>query len=242
MDTYYEEILKEIRKLMAEGDFKEAFAILEDELAIAYIPRDSEAQMIELYNECRSELQVNKTKRAYDDDDIVALLNGSLEQQFMAVEMLKKSNLRNHMEEIEAYLCNQPEVLVRCLLIDALMEQNISEEFHTVEDGMEITFLPCYIEPPMRAAGAVIAANTLCEWFEDEDPTFLKMCMECLIQEAYLHLPFNIDEDEGLPLAIAIVGYVRKAQDNEAEFETFIAEKNLAQGKGFALLLNKHGI
>lgn len=242
MDTYYEEILKEIRKLMAAGDFKEAFAILEDELAMPYIPRDSEQELVNLYNECRSELQFQQNERTYHDDDIADLLQGSLDQQFMAVELLKKSNMRNHLEEVEAYLCGKPDILVRSLLIDALMEQNISEELHTVEEGMDVTFLPCYIEPPMHASGAVIAANTLCDWFEADDPTFLKMCLESLIQEAYLHLPFNLDEDEGLPLAIAIVEYVRAAQQNEEEFETFLAEKNLAQWKGFALLLSKHGL
>lgn len=242
MDTYYEEILKEIRKLMAAHDYQEAFAILEDELAMPYIPKESETQLVDLYNECRSMLRLHHVERSYEDDDIEALLQGSLEEQFMAVELLKKSNLRNHLDEVRTYLCNQPDILVRSLLIDACMEQNIAEELQTIEDGMEVTFLPCYIEPVMRAKGAVLAVNTLCEWFEDEDPTFLKLCIECLIQECYLHLPFNIDEDEGIPLAIAIVAYVMKAQDNETGLEEFLKEKNLAQWAGFALLLNKHRI
>lgn len=242
MEPYYEEILKEIRKLMSASNYQEAYAILEDELAMPYIPKESEEQLIALYNECRSELRVNTIERTYGEEDIATLLQGSLEEQFLAVELLKKSNLRNHLEEVEAYLCSDWDILVRSLLIDALMEQDISQEMKTIEQGMEITFLPCYIEPPMRAKGASIAANALCEWFEDEDPTFLKMCMECLIQEAYLHLPFNLDEDEGIPLAIGIVAYVKKAQGEAESFDAFLAEKNLAQWAGFALLLNKHGI
>lgn len=242
MESYYEEILKEIRKLMAEGNVPEAFAILEDELAMPYIPKESETQLIELYNECRAHLRSERVERSYDDEDVIDLLQGSLEEQFMAVELLKKSNLRNHLDAVRDYLCGEPDILVRSLLIDAMMEQNISEEMHTIEDGMEVTFLPSYIEAPMRAKGAMIAANTLCEWFEDEDPTFLKLCIESLIQEAYLHLPFNIDEDEGIALATAIVGYVYHAQRDESAFATFLAEKNLAQEAGFALLLNKHGI
>lgn len=242
MEYYYEDILKQLHKLMAEHKEQEAYAILEQELSMPYIPKDVEPKLIDLYNECRSALRAQKTQRSYDEEDIEALLNGSLEEQFMAVEQLKKSNIRNHLDIIEAYLCDQPHVLVSSYLIDAMMEQKIADEIHMTYYDMDICFLPCYIEAPMRAKGAVIAANALCEWFEDEDPTFLKMCIESLIQECYLHLPFNIDEDEGIPLALSIVLYVKTAHGAQDTFDSFLKEKELQQEMGFTLLLNKHGI
>ncbi len=241
MENYYEEILSKIRKHMAAENYQAAIRLLEDELAVAYIPKDIEPILITLHDECRSELRQNAPKR-YEEADIETLLAGSLEEQFMAVELLKNSNLRHHLNEIEQYLNKNPNDLVRSLLIDTMMEQNIAEEMHTVMDGLEVTFLPCYIEPVMQAQGAVIAAEALCEWFENDDPTFLKMCMECLIQECYLHLPFNIAADEGIPLALSIVYYVKCAQGDEADFKTFLTQKQLMQEHGFALLLNKHGI
>jgi len=242
MESYYEDILKEIRKHMEEGNHKAAYDLLEDELAMPYIPKDSEKVLIDLYNECRSILRFHRNERVYDDEDIERLLKGSLEEQFMAVELLKKSNLRHHLQEVEQYLCDEPDVLVRALLIDAMMEQNIAEEMHTVVNDMEISFLPCYIEPVMRAKGAIVAANALYDWFENEDPSFLSLCMECLLQECYLHLPFNMDEDEGIPLALAIVHYVKRSQGDENGFVTFLTQHRLEQEHGFALLLNKHGI
>lgn len=242
MDTYYEEIIKEVKKLMEAKNYQEAYAVLEDELSMPYIPKDSENILIALYNECRSELQLNKVERNYDDEDIEMLLQGNLEAQFMAVELLKKSNLRLHLSEIQAYLCDRPHILVRALLIEAMMEQNIAEEVHMVYEDMEITCLPCYIEAPMKAKGAQLAADTLCTWFENEDPSFLTMCMESLIKEMYLRLPFNLDEDEAVPMAMAVVSYVYRARDDAAAYQTFLEEKNLAQWSGFELLLNKHGI
>lgn len=242
MEYYYEDILKQLHKLMAEHKEQEAYVILEQELSMPYIPKDVEPELIRLYNECRSTLRVNRAQRSYDDEDIEALLNGSLEEQFMAVELLKKSNIRNHLDSIEAYLCKEPHVLVSSYLIDAMMEQKIADEIHMTYHDMDISFLPCYIEAPMRAKGAVVAANALCEWFEDEDPTFLKMCIESLIQECYLHLPFNIDEDEGVPLALSIVCYVKKANGAQDDIDEFLSAKGLKDEKAFALLLNKHGI
>lgn len=242
MEYYYEDILKQLHKLMAEHKEQEAYAILEQELSMPYIPKDVEPELIRLYNDCRSTLRRDKHQRSYDEEDVEALLNGSLEEQFMAVELLKKSNIRNHLDQIEAYLCSTPHLLVSSYLIDALMEQKIADEIHMKYNEMDISFLPCYIEAPMRSKGAIIAANALCEWFEDEDPTFLKLCIESLIQECYLHLPFNIDEDEGIPLALSVVCYVMRANGAQKEIDEFLSDKNLEDEKGFVLLLNKHGI
>lgn len=243
MDTYYEEIIKEVKKMMGNGNYKEAYDVLDEELMMPYIPKESETTLIALYNECRSVLQYNKVERNYGDEDIASLLESDIEGQFMAVELLKKSNLRNHLEDIQSYLCKQPHVLVRSLLIEAMMEQNIAEEIKMQsEDGLDITFLPCYIEAPMRSAGAILAANTLCDWFENDDPTFLTMCMESLIKELYLRLPFNLEEDDALPMAQAIVAYVYQANQDAEGFHSFLKTKQLTQEIQEPLLLSKHGI
>lgn len=242
MDTYYVEIIKEVKKLMSSGDYQEAFAVLEDELAMPYIPKESEQELVMLYNECRSELRAGTVERAYGIEDIETLLSGKLEEQFMAVELLKQSNIRQHISAIDAYLCGSPHILVQAMLIEALMEQNIAEEIHMRYEDMEITFLPCYIEPPMKAKGAQKAANQLCDWFENEDPSFLTLCMESLIKEAVLRLPFNVEEDEAIPLATSIVSYVYRASRDEEGFQIFLKEHALAQWCGFELLLDKHSI
>lgn len=242
MDTYYEEILKEIVKLMDEKNFQEAFAILNEELAMPYIPKESEEKLIQYYNECRSELDLNKVQRTYCEEDIEQLLLGTLDEQFAAVELLKNSNIRKHLEAIEAYLNHNAHVLIRAYLIEAMMEQNVSEELHIKIDDMDVTCTPCSLDGPMDSEGAQIAAQTLCTWFENDDPSFLMMCMESLVKEAYLRMPFNIEEDEGMLAAIAIVAYVFEANGDKNAFETFIREKSLAQIGSFELLLYKYGI
>ncbi len=242
MESYYKEILHTIRTHISEQNYEKAFRLLEDELAMPYIPKQSEQELIELYNECRSELRAQKGQRSYQEADLEALLYGDMDEALMAVELLKNSNLRQHLDLIAQYLNRECPVLIRALLIDAMMEQDIQVEMHTQINGMEVSFLPNYIEPVMQAEGAVLAANTLCEWFEHEDPNFLTMCMESLIQECYLHLPFNIALDEGLPLAIAIVHYVKKAQDDMAGFEQFVKQHHLEQENGMVLYLAQYKI
>ena len=123
------------------------------------------------------------------------------------------------------------------------MEQNISEEIQMCyEDGMEITFLPCYIEAPMKTKGAILAANILCEWFEDDNPSFLTMCIESLIKELYLRLPLNLDEDEVDSIAQGVVAYVFQAGQDEEGYQHFLVKHALAQESGQPLLLSKHSL
>ena len=239
MDTYYEDILKKVNKLMSDADCQNAYKILEEELSMPYIPKEYEQQLIELYNACRSELQVNN-EHSYNEEDIEALLKGSLEEQFLAIEQLKKSNIRNHLEAIQTYFDQKPNELIRSYLIEALMEQNVSDEFVIMMDGLEITFNPCFVEPPMESDGAMQAIMYLKEWFENDNPTFTLMCVETLVKEAYLRLPYNIEEEDALPIAIGVVRYVFAAHEEYEAYKAFLEEKGLAPNSGYELLLSRH--
>lgn len=240
MDRYYEDILKKVEDLKQKEAFTECLSILEEELSMPYIPREYEDQMIESYNECRSVVRSEHPARAYDEDEIANLLKGSLDEQFLAIEQLKKSNIRHHLKEIQDYLCDHPHYLVRSFLIETLMEQNVSEELSMELDGLEITFTPCFIEPPMESDGVQDAIMQLREWFENDDPSFTMMCVESLVKEAYLKLPFNIESDEAIQLASEIACYVYRASDDLEGMQRFLEEKGLAQQGGYELLLNTH--
>lgn len=240
MDSYYEDILKKVENLKQNQEYETCFKILEEELSMPYIPKEYEDRLVADYNECRSMVRQDRTQKVYDEDDIAALLNGSLDEAFLAIEQLKKSNIRNHLTEIQDYLNNDPHYLVRSFLMEAMMEQNITDEITTVMDGLEVTFTPCYIEPPMESDGVAKAIELLRDWFENDDPTFLMMCVESLVREAYLKLPFNIEEDEALDLAVAIACYVFIASDNREQMKQFLDEKSLSQHLGYELLLDKH--
>ncbi|WP_416324748.1 hypothetical protein [[Eubacterium] hominis] len=241
MDSYYEDILKKVENLKQNQGYDECLKILEEELSMPYIPREYEERLIADYNECRAVIRQDDRKQTvYDEEDIADLLNGSLDEAFLAIEQLKKSNIRNHLTEIQDYLMNDPHYLVRSFLMEAMMEQNITDEITTLIDGLEVTFTPCYIEAPMESDGVVSAIELLREWFENEDPSFLMMCVESLVKEAYLKLPFNVEEDEAMNLAVAIVCYVFIASDNREGMELFLKEKSLGQYQGYELLLDKH--
>ena len=238
MDTYYDDILKKVEALLEDAQYAEAYTILDEELSMPYIPREYEEPLIAYYNQCRSECKWKDT--AVREEDIETLLKGSLEEAFLAIEQLKKSNIRNHMDAVTDYLSQKPHYLVRSLMIEAMMEQNITDEVSVDIDGLEVTFSPCSIDAPMESDGALVAVNHLKDWFENDNPTFTMMCVETLVKEAYLRLPFNIEEDEALPLAAAVAAYVFHAYEEQEAWLLFEKEKGLAQYRGYELLLRKH--
>lgn len=240
MDSYYEDILKKAENLKQNQEYEACLKILEEELSMPYIPKEYEDRLVANYNECRSVVMQDRKQRVYDEDDIAILLKGSLDEAFLAIEQLKKSNIRNHLTEIQEYLKEAPHYLVRSFLMEAMMEQNITDEITVDIDGLEVRFTPCYIEPPMESDGVVAAISFLRDWFENEDPTFLMMCVESLVREAYLKLPFNVEEDEALDLAVAITCYVFHAQENREGMIAFLKDHALEQHQNYELLLNKH--
>lgn len=241
MDTYYDDIIKNVEKLLKESSFQDAYKLLEEELSMPYIPQNIEDKLVDMYHKCRNELQLN-TIKAYSEEDVDTLLCGNLEEQFLAIEQLKKSNIRNHFEAIQICLSSNVNAFVRAMLIEAMMEQNITDEFITNVEGLEVTFSPCAIEPPMEAEGVNEAIHYLREWFENDNPTFTMMCVETLVKEAYMRLPFNIDEEEGKAIASGIARYVFYAHEEYDAWDVFCSEKKLAQYEGYELLLSTHDI
>lgn len=207
-----------------------------------YIPLECEAKLIELYNVCRSECELNRKEKVYSEEDLEELFQGTLDMQFQAVEICKNCNLRNHLEEVEHYLNHEPHYLIKSMLIDALIEQQIHDEIKLQMDGLDITFIPYYVDPPMESDGALETLAYLREWFENDNPSFLSMCVDTLVKETYLKLPFNVEEDESLMLALAIAEYVFNANGDKDAFEEWLKMKSLAFCEGYELLLNKHDI
>ena len=239
MDSYYDTVIRQCETLMQEGSFKEAYQQLEEELSMPYIPKAAEEKIIALYNECRSTLRLSVQPSAVTKE-IEELLKGSIDEQFSAVEQLRSSNIRNHLEVVQEALEINDNVWIKAFLIEALCEQNVSDEFRLEQEGLCYTFVPCALTLPQEQEAVHQSVALLREWLENENPSVLSLCVEALMQEAYLRLPMDIDETESIPLELAVVRYVFDAHQMPEAFTAFLKEKGLAFANGYELLLEKH--
>lgn len=242
MDDFYQTLIQDVKTCMNEKDYTQALRLLEAEFAMPYIPKDIEDQLIALYHTCKSELNATTNHRKYDEEDVETLLFGSIDEAFQAIEILKASNIRKHLDLVKRYLEKQPHFLIRTFLIECLIEQDIQEEIALDYDGLDVVFTPTYVELPQQQEALALAIQTIQAYYENDNPTFMMMCVECMMKEMYFKMPFSLGEDEIKPLLYAILLYVYKANDDKAGFEAMIHEKNLANYGGYDLLLYKYDI
>ncbi len=242
MEEYYIEIIKEIELLISNNELEEAFSLVEEELLMPYIPKESEDKLVSLYNDLKPRLQASKprTQVVYDEEGLVRLLNGSLAEGLLAYEFLKEQNIRKYLELISNYLSDNPHYLLKALFIELIIEQEISDPIKVKHKDMEVEFIPTYIESAMEADGAIMCADILVKYFENENPSFLQMCIDSLVKEAFYRLPENIDEDEALGLALGIIRYVFKANNDTEHYNEFIMSNKLDKVLVIDLLLEEY--
>lgn len=129
-ENFYEEKLKEIRKAIADGDFKLANNLLTEELKMPYIPQIYENQFKELFTEVIRNLMTDEGRKQVPLEEQVEMLFGEDGEQLMAIEMLKDANVRPVKDEIknriETY--SKDEALKRTFLFELLAEQEIAIE------------------------------------------------------------------------------------------------------------------
>ncbi len=239
---YYDRLLNDAKALIKDEKFTEAKQLLEVELKMPYVPLQYEETYQELFRYCNQQLASELKTKKYDYEDIEALLFGSVDQASMACEILASSNVRQHLELVERYLSDNPNVLIRTLLIEILIDQNIHEEIKLNYDGLRVEFIAAYVEPVAERESTEIMVNMLSDAFANDNPTFYKMCIDSLVKELYFRLPFSVEEEETTYLVTAIVAYVYESLGDEAHFDAYISEKDLAKYVGYDLKLKEYRV
>ena len=241
METYYQEILDKLEMLMEKQDFQAAYSILQTEISMPYVPLDALERFKQLEAECHDLLHENDKALKYDETDLdVLLFSGQEEKQYLAIELLRKSNIRNHLDLVQRYFDQDEQGgMIRSLLIEALIEQDVYEEMCVKVEGMDVSFFPRYLELPKDQEAFRHAKQKIRDYFENEDPSFMQMVFSLMEEESLLRLPFSLSEDEVDLFIASILQLAYEARGDAQEFERFVSEKNLAYGDVHELLLYK---
>lgn len=231
METYYQDITTKIEDAMQNERFQDAYDMLKIELSMPYVPNAFEDKMKQLQKTCFQALQP-KRDRLFNDDEIAALLNGDNRSQFFAIEQMNKQNIRNFLGIIQTYFLSETaDKMVKAFLCEALAKQKVVDEMSCYDEGLEIKFIPTFITLPFESEGVRVAIHQINDWFENDNPTFTLLCIQTLMHEAYLRLPFSIEESDGFGLAFAVANYVFQAYDETTPWNTFLVQNHLEKEK-----------
>ena len=209
MDFYQETLLK-IKKLQSEGRYEEALRIIDNELSMPYIPSDFELAIRDLKSDIRSNLNV-KSSVINNEDDLIRYLHGDKQKQLIAVSWLDQANLHRYTDIINDYLMDENSFdNAKGLLIYSLIEQELSDTFKTVRDGLEYEFIPRYLEKIEESECVSKTIARLNDEYAD-NPSFLNLCIQQVINDFFLTLPMQRDAEESDILYKQVVDATSKA-------------------------------
>ena len=202
--NYYDELLTKLDELMDNKHYKEAEKLIDDELSMAYVPKDIESKL----KEYKDEVKVYTFRsRSLNDEQIEEYLFNDPEHQLRAVTELDKRNLRDLIDLCDKYLRSNGFINAKVLLIDSLIRQQIDHRFVYINNDDRYEFNPKDVKKADEAEGYLSAINCLQEYYLKE-PSKLLLAEQLLNKEALLALPFNLSYEDGIKIAEKIENYI----------------------------------
>ena len=196
MNDYYQEIKTEIDTYLQNKNYEEALFVIKKELEMPYIPSEFETYLIQTKKDIIFLLNENKKDSEESLETLLnQMLHGKPQVQLMAVSKLINHNLRSCVNEIKEYFSKQPLPEAVLLLIDALAEQEIQEEFTVKKNGIEYTFYGDSITPVSKSEGFLKANEELNKLY-DKNPSMLQIARKVLVNKAYQYLPLSYEIEE----------------------------------------------
>jgi len=187
--NYYDELIEEIRSLLDSGDYLKASSLIENELSMAYVPKDVEQKLKEFKNELND---LTSIIPSISDNDIIEYLKGDSNHQLIGCNELGKRNLRDYIDICNDFLNSNGFINAKALLIDSLIRQEVDYNFSYVNNGSLIKFNPKLLKPIEETLDFNRGVNRL-EEFYMKDASKQKLAIELLYKEALLALPNEID-------------------------------------------------
>lgn len=202
--NYYDEILKQIEKLINDKDYDEAYRIIKNELNMPYIPSDIEQSLLNYYKIVKS---LQNSFNLLTDDDLCGYLKGDAEHQLIACNELHNKNLRDYIDVCDEYLKSNGFINSKALLIDSLIKQEIDYDFSYVNNGSLIVFNPKKMQN-IEDTDGFIEANSILDEYYLKDPSKLHLAKELVYKKAILSLPNTIN---GREVADIVIKYINSA-------------------------------
>lgn len=196
--NYYDEILKEIEDSLNQGDLEQAQYLLKRELSMPYIPPEVEEKLHGLARTLQGKRRDQESDRDHSRPSLEHLLkglHGTPENQLAAAGELADANLREAIVPLQQYLSSSPAPMAAALVIDALAQQEIQEEFVYRKGDVEYTFYGDSVTPVASSAGLRKGLSLLQKELLNQ-PSLYQMAKSLMIQKAYLYLPLSYEEEE----------------------------------------------
>ena len=207
---YYKDLILNIENKLKEEKYSEAETLINEELALPYVPKD----ILEKLHDLKHFLPNDHKNKLLSDEEIASYLKGDPYHQLIAVDYLDMLNLRNYYDICNDFLKSKGFINAKVLLIASLISQQISDEYDLNKDDLEYRFIPRYCMLPEESTGYNAALKILSDYYMKEPSSFL-MAKDLLYKECFMYLPLSYDEDEADIIANNIISYLDDVLNND---------------------------
>ena len=221
--NYYEELLETLQECMERAEYQKAKELIDEEFRMPYIPMDVEKKLSEYRNEIMFQLK-GETSTSFSFEEIVDMLNGTLEEQAAAIGYLENVNLRSYMDVLQDYLKEEHPRLLKSMVISQMIAQQISSEVEMKEGGMTYSFIPMTLEDVTDTDGYNIAEKLIEDTLERDNPSAARIARTLLLEVCYNKLPENFEEEEGEYLAYSCIRKTLLSLGAEDLWDDFVSE------------------
>lgn len=218
-DNYYDELLKSVNRAMAEENYQQASRLIDDELAMPYVPETVMGQLESLKRDLAGKLTAEKRQVIMSPEEVYESLFSDSESAYLALNYLKKANIRQYLGVIKDYLGSEDgNEMISSLLLELCHDQQIHDELTVLKRGKIQKVIPAELGNVLDDRGFQDSWQFLRDLLENDNPSFLQQCQQVLIQYAYKRYPEPLDNSNGR-LALGVVRYVFEAYNDTEGFE-----------------------
>jgi len=230
-ENYYTSLLKHIEALISSNDFNSAKKLIDEELSMPFVPKETLEKLQEFKSYVDGELMEVKGTRIMSPSEVYESLKGQSEMAYKALETLSMSNIRAYLDIIRDLLEDQDvNHTLKALLVEQLSMQQVNEIIQIVDDGKILNVIPSALPLAINQKNYRVVENQL-EKLIDSNPTFLQQCKMVLVNVCYDRYPRMINDDEIEKVTYSIVKYVFDAYGDEKGFETFKNAYNIEENQ-----------
>ncbi|MBO6046251.1 MAG: hypothetical protein J6P61_00710 [Erysipelotrichaceae bacterium] len=235
--TYYEVLALYLNALKMTEEFEDAINILIEELSMPYIPTQYESLFNMVYDDIlyakqeANQLVEHGHQTIYSVEEIGALLNREDVNEdllYMVLDQLQDLNVRRLIPDIRRYLKDETKPpFAKTLLMEIMIEQQISEEFEVVKYGSTYYFDPGYAPLVLEQLCYEGITRHLQRVLEDSNPTLMMQCIEYLEYILYAAYPREFYEEDYALIAATIHYYVATLQLIDMDEQDLMIDYNV---------------
>lgn len=211
-----DEIKAKIDQHMKHKEYDCALALIESELLQPYLPPG----FAKTYLEYKQEILASKpvVKKHIEPETCFTMILEN-HHPLVALSHLEHVPLVHYHHQIQRIFDHVSDEFVIGLLIQLCVQQQLTTTFTLSKHGQRMEFVPMYVMSVDQSDGYLAIDALIRDVFENDNPSLMLMCQSLLMQEALLHLPLNLEEDDRDPYGFAIIKHVLLAMDDDQQWQ-----------------------